>query len=135
MLAWAGVGEGSSTWEVPETGWREGPLLLACFGRGGGEVIGDEPTDTGKDSDSPEEALPQGEGGTGKSDTVGLEVKSVGKPCAGNPHARFDERGWETERWSRLRHRPKAKAAGNSYSLCPHVTAPILDSTGPILLI
>ena len=92
-------------------------------------MIGDEPADTGKDSDSPEEALPQGEGGTGKSDTVGLEVKSVGKPCAGNPHARFDERGWETERWSRLRHRPKAKAAGNSYSLCPHVTAPILDST------
>jgi hypothetical protein len=41
----------------------------------------------------------------------------------------FDERGWETERWSRLRHRYRAKAAGNSYSLCPHVTAPILDST------
>jgi hypothetical protein len=43
MLAWTGVGEGNSIWEVPETGWREGPLLLACFGRGGGEVIGDEP--------------------------------------------------------------------------------------------
>jgi len=60
---------------------------------------------------------------------VGPEVKSVGKPCARNPHARFDERGWETERWYRLRHRHRAKAAGNSYSLCPHVTAPILDST------
>jgi hypothetical protein len=60
---------------------------------------------------------------------VGLEVKSVGKPCARNPHARFDERGWETERGYRLRHRHRAKAAGNSYSLCPQVTAPILDST------
>jgi hypothetical protein len=60
---------------------------------------------------------------------VGLEVKSVGKPCARNPHARFDERGWETERWYRLRHRHRAKAAGNSYSLYPQVTGPILDST------
>src|SRR6516162_7062044 len=25
-------------------------------------------------------------------------VKSVGKPDAGNPHVRFDERGWETGR-------------------------------------
>ncbi len=47
MLAWAGVGEGSRTWEVPETGWREGLLLLACFGGRGGEVIGDEPADIG----------------------------------------------------------------------------------------
>ena len=28
---------------------------------------------------------------------VCLEVKSVGKPDAGKPHVRFDERGWETE--------------------------------------
>jgi len=27
---------------------------------------------------------------------VCLELNPVGKPCAGNPHARFDERGWET---------------------------------------
>jgi len=26
-------------------------------------------------------------------------VKPVGKPDAGNRHVRFDERGWETERW------------------------------------
>jgi hypothetical protein len=26
-------------------------------------------------------------------------VKPIGKPSAGNRHARFDERGWETERW------------------------------------
>ena len=30
---------------------------------------------------------------------VGLVVKPIGKPSAGNRHARFDERGWETERW------------------------------------
>ena len=31
----------------------------------------------------------------------GHEVKPVGKPDAGNPHVRFDERGWETERCRR----------------------------------
>src|SRR3984893_4387974 len=40
-------------------------------------------------------------------------MKPVGKPDAGNPHVRFDERGRETERL------PKAQA-----------TAPFLDSTG-----
>ena len=30
-LAWAGIGEDNSTCEVPETGWREGSLLLAFF--------------------------------------------------------------------------------------------------------
>jgi hypothetical protein len=39
-----------------------------------------------------------------------------------------DERGWETERRHGLRHWHKAKAAGNDYSLCPKVTASILDS-------
>src|SRR3954447_21714310 len=43
---------------------------------------------------------------------VGLAVKPVGKPDAGNPHVRFDERGRETG--------------------CCHMaqaTAPVLDST------
>jgi hypothetical protein len=30
---------------------------------------------------------------------VCLAVKPVGKPDAGNRLVRFDERGWETERW------------------------------------
>jgi hypothetical protein len=30
---------------------------------------------------------------------VGLVVKPIGKPSAGNRHARFEERGWETGRW------------------------------------
>ena len=37
------------------------------------------------------------------------EVNPVGKPCAADPHARFDERGWETGLYA---------------------TAPVLDSTG-----
>ena len=39
-------------------------------------------------------------------------MKPVGEPYAGNPHVRFDERGWETERC----HMAQA-------------TAPILDFT------
>jgi len=40
-------------------------------------------------------------------------MKPVGKPDAGNPHVRFDERGWETDDQQRLVRR----------------TALILDST------
>ena len=40
-------------------------------------------------------------------------MKPAGKPDAGNRHVRFDERGWETERWP----------------IGPQATAPILDST------
>ena len=43
------------------------------------------------------------------SSFVCSEVNPVGKPCAADPHARFDERGWETGLYA---------------------TAPILDSTG-----
>jgi len=32
-------------------------------------------------------------------------VKYVGKPDAGNPHVRFDERGRETGDWPSLKHR------------------------------
>ena len=39
-------------------------------------------------------------------------MKSVGEPDVGNPHVRFDERGWETERCRMAQ-----------------ATAPILDST------
>ena len=42
----------------------------------------------------------------------GPAVKSVGKPDAGNPHVRFDERGRETGRLAK-----------------PQATAPFLDST------
>jgi len=35
----------------------------------------------------------------------------------------------ETELWDGLRHRPLAKAAGNSYSPSPKATAPVLDPT------
>jgi hypothetical protein len=35
--------------------------------------------------------------GEAKAESVGFIVKPVGEPDAGNPHVRFDERGWETE--------------------------------------
>jgi len=40
-------------------------------------------------------------------------MKPVGEPYEGNPHVRFDERGWETERCRMAQ-----------------ATAPILDRTG-----
>ncbi len=46
---------------------------------------------------------------------VCLTVKPVGKPDAGNPHVRFDERGRETGRCRTAQ-----------------VTAPFLDSTKPL---
>ena len=45
----------------------------------------------------------------------GPAVKSVGKPDAGNPHVRFDERGRETGRLAK-----------------PQATAPFLDSTNSL---
>ena len=48
--------------------------------------------------------------------SVCLTVKPVGEPDAGNPHVRFDERGWETERCRMAQ-----------------ATAPILDSTDLVI--
>ena len=56
-----------------------------------------------------------------------LNVKPVGEPDAGNPHVRFDERGWETEPCPGLRHRRYAKAAGNGDS--PGLQSPRPSST------
>ena len=41
-------------------------------------------------------------------------MKPVGKPDAGNPHVRFDERRLETELWRELRHRHGRKPPANS---------------------
>jgi hypothetical protein len=38
---------------------------------------------------------------------VSLAVEPVGEPDAGDRHVRFDERGWDTERW----HRPPSYRA------------------------
>ena len=59
-------------------------------------MIGDEPGNTGSDPKASEEAVSQGEGR--RCPSVSLAVKPVGEPDAGNPHVRFDERGWETGR-------------------------------------
>ena len=72
-------------------------------------MIGDEPTNTDYDPDPSVEAptarrrLLRTEMSSHDISSAGRPpwamVKPIGKPCAGNPHARFDERGWETGRW------------------------------------
>jgi len=45
-------------------------------------------------------------------------MKNIGKPCAGNPHARFDEGGQETPtREGLLRHRQTKGAATDRLNL------------------
>ncbi len=72
-------------------------------------MISDLPINTKRDRKASEGALPQGEGWSRATvssrdtslhwpSTVGLAVKPVGEPDAGNRHVRFDERGEETER-------------------------------------
>ena len=74
------------------------------------KVIGDEPATPTTIRVRQWKLISQGEdtsrAGVSSLDTsierptiVGLAVKPIGKPSAGNRHARFDERGWETERW------------------------------------
>jgi hypothetical protein len=46
-------------------------------------------------------------------------MKPVGKPDAGNPHVRFDERGGETERSRDAA--PLLDSTGNAY---PHINTP-----------
>jgi hypothetical protein len=43
-----------------------------------------------------------------------LRTNLVREPDAGKPHVRFDERGWETELRSDLRHRYMVKTAGTA---------------------
>ena len=53
----------------------------------------------------------------------------VGKPDAGDPHVRFDERGEETRLRCGMRHRRRAKAVGKQLLPTPKAGAPLLDST------
>src|SRR5882762_9999578 len=55
---------------------------------------------------------------------VGLAVKPIGKPSAGNRHARFDERGWETERWPlapSYRAHPRLYQSAFTWPPSPHI--------------
>src|SRR3954469_2772516 len=112
-----GVGEGHTTGEARSCWRRKGPSLLVRFGRSRGSVIGDEPGTPLSIRTLLKKLYP-----AAKTDAdlvllgafaiarcfgsahqlsvaaVCREVKPVGKPDAGNPHVRFDERGRETER-------------------------------------
>jgi hypothetical protein len=59
---------------------------------------------------------------------VSLAVKPVGKPDAGNPHVRFDERGWETGRRFGVsaRAHPRLYTSSRRYG-----SKPILSFTAP----
>ena len=81
-----------------------------AFEDGEVEVIGDEPANTDYDPDRSEKAhtarrrlvaaeVSSRDTSLKRPTIVGLVVKPIGKPNAGNRHVRFDERGWETERW------------------------------------
>jgi hypothetical protein len=56
-------------------------------------VIGLEPDNTAVDR-----TFPNGLYDAAKVESVCFIVKPAGEPDAGNPHVRFDERGWETGR-------------------------------------
>src|SRR4029453_8456288 len=59
-----------------------------------------------------------------------LDVKSVREPGAGNPHARFDERGGETRRWTpRRAHQRKTPRALGAAGPVPHRASPRLYPT------
>src|SRR4051794_6316453 len=124
-----GVGEGHTTGEAGSCWRRKGPLLLVRCGGSRGSVIGDEPgtplrirtllkklypaakTDADRCCWA---RLPSPTASAARTalGAVCRAVKPVGKPDAGNPHVRFDERGRETERCRMAQ-----------------ATAPVLDST------
>ena len=98
-------------------GGGKDPDFWCAFEDGEVRVIGDKPRNTRKGPDPSEEAVSRSQGETGPRMTLVsparrmLAMKPVGKPDAGNPHVRFDERGRETGLVQRL------------------ATAPFLDST------
>ena len=58
---------------------------------------------------------------------VCLSVKPVGKPNAGDRHVRFDERGWETERWPQA---PSYRAHPRLYPKRPFAALPRNNAMG-----
>jgi hypothetical protein len=82
-------------------------------------VIGHAPANTAVDR-----AFPNGLYDAAKAETVCFIVKPVGEPDAGNPHVRFDERGWETGRHLRCHrahprlYRTESKAQDQAVRLC-----------------
>ena len=91
-------------------GGAKGPDFWHASEDGEVKVIGDEPANTDYDPGPSVEAhiarrryvtrrVSSLDTSMERPTIVGLVVKPIGKPSAGNRHARFDERGWETGRW------------------------------------
>jgi glutamate/tyrosine decarboxylase-like PLP-dependent enzyme len=106
--------------KVGNAGGGKGPDFWCAFEQGEVKVIGDEPANTDYDPGLQRKLYREAKKGlTPRDDACGpvilsvcLTVKPVGEPDAGNPHVRFDERGWETQ-----------------CCRMAQATAPILDST------
>ena len=114
-VAEGGSHGGSRTGSYERRGWvtpAEQRALTFWHASEDGEVkvIGDEPETPATIRVRQWKLVPQGEdtsrarvpsrgASIERPTVVGLVVKPIGKPSAGNRHARFDERGWETGRW------------------------------------
>ena len=88
----------------------KGPDFWHAFEDGEVKVIGDQPANSDCDPDRSEKAhtarrrlvaaeVSSRDTSLKRPTPVGLVVKPIGNPNAGNRYVRFDERGWETERW------------------------------------
>src|SRR5260370_40144106 len=88
------------------SGGGKDPDFWCAFEDGEVEVIGEEPANTIERQDPSGIAVSCGEGAKPTAQKkhacglflpVGLTVKPVAEPDAGNRHGPFDERGWGTE--------------------------------------
>ncbi len=91
------------------------------------EAIDDESSNAREDPDAATEAMSEGQ--ANHCDLVhAFRMNLVREPGAGNPHARFDERGAETEWMARLSETPTRKGGNGqgSHGLHRHRAAPRL---------
>ncbi len=91
------------------------------------EAIDDESSNAREDPDAVTEAMSEGQASSFEH-VHAFRMNLVREPGAGNPHARFDERGAETEWMARLSETPTRKGGNGqgSHGLEP---SPLLDST------
>src|SRR5262245_23911393 len=100
-------------------GGAKGPDFWCAFEDGEVEVIGDEPENTINDRTRPRLLCRKAKEShllhkcRVRLLSVCLSVNPVGEPDALIGHVRFDERGWETERWPQA---PSYRAHPRLYS-------------------
>jgi len=50
-----------------------------------------------------------------------LEMKTIGKPCAGKPHARFDEEVQSGDKRTYIRGNPRLNLDTDTHGLCTRI--------------